>query len=281
MKQACDMRSHNQKSPQFRSFLITLAYAIFGYAWIVGSELFVAGTLHESLNVFKISIIKGIAFVTATAILIFILVYTNLRKVHLESAIRKESEDALKEAQHLAHVGNFSYNAKTGVYTFSDEAINILDLNDNDKPITYDLLMRKVQIGDRERVYAMTTELAYNAGGELAFDCRILRAHESERTVQVRLQVLIQESNKKPFIFGTLQDVTERAQAEAAARENEAIYKALLNSSYDLVYLKDSALRYVAVNTNMQRYYGILEKDLIGKQLHAGQVWRAPGFFGQ
>ena len=258
MKQACDMRSNNQKSPQFRSFLITLAYAIFGYAWIVGSELFVAGTLHESLNVFKISIIKGIAFVTATAILIFILVYTNLRKVHLESAIRKESEDALKEAQHLAHVGNFSYNAKTGVYTFSDEAINILDLNNNDKPITYDLLMRKVQIGDRERVYAMTTELAYNAGGELAFDCRILRAHESERTVQVRLQIIIQESNKKRFIFGTLQDVTERAQAEAAARENEAIYKALLNSSYDLVYLKDSALRYVAVNTNMQRYYGIL-----------------------
>ena len=268
MRQACDIRSNNQKSPQFRSFLITLAYAIFGYAWIVGSELFVAGSLHESLNVFKISIIKGIAFVTATAILIFILVYTNLRKVHLESAIRKESEDALKEAQHLAHVGNFSYNAKTGVYTFSDEAINILDLNDNDKPITYDLLMRKVQIGDRERVYAMTTELAYKSGGELAFDCRILRAHESERTVQVRLQVLIQESNKKPFIFGTLQDVTERAQAEAAARENEAIYKALLNSSYDLVYLKDSALRYVAVNTNMQRYYGILEKDLIGKQLH-------------
>ncbi|MEA4913301.1 MAG: PAS domain S-box protein [Christensenella sp.] len=268
MKHAGDIRSHNQKSPLFRSLLITFIYAFFGYVWIISSELFVARALHESKEVFNISITKGLLFVTATAILIFILVYTNLRKVHCESVIRQESENALKEAQHLAHVGNFSYNAKNGVYTFSDEAINILDLNDYDKPITYDLLMRKVQIGDRERVYAMTTEAAYNAGGELAFDCRILRAHESERTVQVRLQILLQENNKKPFIFGTLQDVTERAQAEAAARENEAIYKALLNSSYDLVYLKDSALRYVAVNTNMQRYYGIQEQDLIGKQLH-------------
>jgi hypothetical protein len=143
MRQACDMRSHDQKSPQFRSFLITLAYAIFGYAWIVGSELFVAGSLHESLRVFKISIIKGIAFVTATAILIFIL-EKNLRKVHLESAIRKESEESLKEAQHHAHSENNSYNARRRVY-FSDGAINIQDLTNNEKPITYDLLMRKVQ----------------------------------------------------------------------------------------------------------------------------------------
>jgi len=78
-----------------------------------------------------------------------------------------------------------------------------------------------------------------------------------------------------------MQDVTERIQAETAARENEAIYKALINSSYDLVYFKDSSLRYIAINTNMQRYYGLQEDKLLGhtiSELKSGEearVWES------
>ena len=213
-----------------------------------------------------ISISKGLAFVTATAILIFILVYTNLRKVYRESLIRQESEDALNEAQHLAHVGSFSFDAKTKTYHFSNEALRILDLSFEDQPYTFDKLLRKVHINDRDSVQSLTVE-ATLSGGETAFDCRILRMHALERTIQVRLQSIPGDHDGQFYVFGTLQDVTERVQAETAAKENEAIYKALLNSSYDLVYLKDSSLRYIAVNTNMQRYYGISEEALIGKQL--------------
>ncbi len=266
MKQVDASKPSKQRSPLSRSFLITAIYAFFGYVWIIGSEIFVASTHHESTEVFMISISKGIAFVTATAILIFVLVYTNLRKVYRESLIRQESEDALNEAQHLAHVGSFSFDAKTKTYHFSNEALQILDLSTEDQPYTFDKLLRKVHINDRDMVQSLTIE-ATMSGGETAFDCRILRMHEPERTIQVRLQSILRDDVNKLYVIGTLQDVTERVQAETAANENEAIFKALLNSSYDLVYLKDSALRYIAVNTNMQRYYGISEEALIGKQL--------------
>lgn len=250
-----------------RSLLITAIYAFIGYIWIIGTELIVASSHHESTDVFMISVSKGLAFVTASAILIFILVYTNLRKVYRESLIRQESENALQEAQHLAHVGNFSFDGKTKSYDFSDEALKILDLREDDLPVSFEKLLRKVHISDRDRVQALSNEAAMN-GGETSFDCRILRMQVPERTIQVRLQSILNDHANQLYVIGTLQDVTERVQAENAARENEAIYKALLNSSYDLVYLKDSALRYIAVNTNMQRYYGLNEEALIGKQLN-------------
>jgi len=267
MKQAGGTKLRIKRNPTRRSLLITAIYAFVGYVWIIGSELIVAGSHHESTEVFMISISKGLVFVTATAILIWILVYTNLRKVYRESLIRQESESALQEAQHLAHVGNFSFDARTKTFQFSNEASQILDLNEEDKPYSFEKILRKVQIGDRDRVQALSSEAAMK-GGETAFDCRVLRMDEPERTIQVRLQAILGDSIRQLFVIGTLQDVTERVQAENAARENEAIYKAFLNSSYDLVYLKDSALRYIAVNTNMQRYYGLKEDALIGKQLN-------------
>ncbi len=47
------------------------------------------------------------------------------------------------------------------------------------------------------------------------------------------MHVKRQEGQPHPYYFGAMQDVTERVRAEMSARENEAIYKALINSSYD------------------------------------------------
>jgi len=266
MKQSVGMQTKNPGGALGRSLLITAVYALVGYVWIIGSELVVTSTHLQSPEVFMISISKGLGFVTATAILIFVLVYSNLRKIYRESSDRKENETALKEAQRLAHIGSFSYDVDKNVFRFSEEAVHILDLDESQYPITHEALLRHVHIDDRERVFSLAKEAALR-GDDASFDCRVLRVQSSERTVQVRMQSVLHKSTGMPFVFGTLQDISERVKAQEAAKENEAIYKTLLNSSYDLVYLKDSTLRYIAVNTNMQRYYGIPEERLIGKQL--------------
>ena len=266
MMQSDDKRMKPSGGALGRSFLITAVYALVGYVWIIGSELVVASMHPESPEVFMISISKGLGFVTATAILIFILVYTNLRKVFRESFDRQKNETALKEAQRLAHIGSISYNADTNAFQFSEEAIRILDLDESQFPLNTESLFRRVHIDDRERVYSLVKEAALSES-DAVFECRVLQAQAPERTIQVRLKSVLKKPGKLPYVFGTLQDITERVKAQEAARENETIYKTMLNSSYDLVYLKDSTLRYIAVNTNMQRYYGLTEDKLIGKQL--------------
>ena len=107
MKQSDDKQVIQSGSALGRSLLITAVYAIAGYIWIIGSELVVSNIHPESPEIFMISISKGLGFVTATAILIFLLVFTNLQKVLRESNDRKINEAALKEAQRLAHIGSF------------------------------------------------------------------------------------------------------------------------------------------------------------------------------
>ena len=263
MKKTHRMHKKKEQSALGRSLFITAVYALIGYIWIIGSELVVSSMHPESTEIFMISISKGLGFVSATAILIFILINQSFSKLVNESIERKQSETALKEAQQIAHVGSFVFFVAANRITFSDEALRVLDLFDNPEQFVFEELLRHVQIEDRERVRNTITQ-TLESEGSASFLCRILRASAPERTIQVRIHSSRQNKQKELQLIGTLQDLTERVQAEAAARENEAIYQALINSSYDLVYFKDSSLRYIAVNTNMQRYYGLREEQLLG-----------------
>ncbi|MEA4870521.1 MAG: PAS domain S-box protein [Christensenella sp.] len=275
-------RSRNKpiRSALGRSFFITAVYALVGYAWIIGSELVLSAVQPESPEIFIISISKGLGFVSATAILIFILIYQNFSKLIAESKEREQSETALKEAQQIAHVGSFAFYSKNNRIEFSDEALRMLDLCGDPTPFDFETLLRHVQIEDREHVRARIFDTLENETSA-TFLCRVLRANEPGRTVQVRIHSSRQNKQRELQLIGTLQDLTDRVQAETAARENEAIYQALINSSYDLVYFKDSALRYIAANTNMQRYYGLHEECLLGHTIselkpdEESRIWEA------
>ena len=266
MEQSVSTQAKQSRSALKRSLLITAVYALVGYAWIIGSELVLASVIPESTQIFLISIIKGLGFVTATAALIFILVFSSLRKVIHESDKRRNNEIALEEAQRIAHIGNFSYDTDLQQFQFSEEAIRILDLDASALPNSEEAILRLVHIEDRQRVFAFAKETLLSRE-PAAFECRILQTHAAERYIQVRLQILQQKQSEYPIVIGTIQDITDRVSAQQSAKANEAIYKTFLNSSYDLVYLKDSSLHYIAINTNMQEYYGIKEDELVGKQL--------------
>ncbi|GEM_PF-1247152 len=266
MKQSVSTQAKQSRSALKRSLLITAVYAFVGYAWIIGSELVVSSMLPESPQIFVISIIKGLGFVTATAALIFFLVYSSLRKITRESDKRRRNEVALEEAQRIAHIGNFSYDASLQQFQFSDEAIRVMGLDAAALPTKPEEILKLIHAEDRERVYVLAKD-ALTRGESTSFECRILHADESERYIQVRLQLLDKNQSEHPTTIGTLQDITDRVCAQMSAKTNEAIYKTFLNSSYDLVYLKDSSLHYISVNTNMQEYYGIKEEELIGRQL--------------
>ena len=280
MKKVRRMQMKKTKSAFGRSLFITVVYALVGYIWIIGSELVLSSIHTESPAVFMISISKGVGFVSATAILIFILIYRIFSKIVKESQERERSETALKEAQQIAHVGSFAFSDAIKRISFSEEALRVLDLADTPSPFYFDDLLRQVHIEDRERVQKTIYGMLENEGSA-TFLCRVLRANAPERTVQVRIHSSRQNKLNELQLVGTLQDLTERVQAEEAARENEAIYQALINSSYDLVYFKDSELRYIAVNTNMQRYYGIPEELLLGHKISElkpddeSRVWEA------
>jgi PAS domain S-box-containing protein len=64
---------------------------------------------------------------------------------------------------------------------------------------------------------------------------------------------------------GAFIDVTERNRAEQAARQHQAILKAVLDATSDLVFLKDLSGRYLAVNRSAASNLGKIPDEVIGR----------------
>ncbi len=262
MKNQCLNQNHSNRYALVRSILITSVYACIGFVWIICSEVVVSRLHEESVAVFTISIWKGLAFVAATALLIFLLVHRNLKTILQESEIRAQSETKLLEAQRLARIGNFELNLRTHSIAVSKETLQIFEVESSADELDLQSFLDIVHPLDRDRI-ENEVRPAINANEGASFLFRMIPREGTVRNAQVRLAPKADANGD--CMLGTIQDITERVQAENAAKENEAIFRAFINSSCDLIYLKDNNLRYLAVNTNMQQFYGLSEERLIGK----------------
>ena len=70
----------------------------------------------------------------------------------------------------------------------------------------------------------------------------------------------------KPAILAVWRDLTERKRAELALRESEDRFKAFMNHSPTVAFIKDDAGRYVFVNRPFEEHFGVeFEVDVQGK----------------
>ncbi len=64
---------------------------------------------------------------------------------------------------------------------------------------------------------------------------------------------------------GIVRDTTDRKRAEVALKESEERFGNFLNTSKDLVFIKDQHFRYLFVNKANQDFFGLSEQEIIGK----------------
>ncbi|MCD1294995.1 hypothetical protein CUJ83_08290 [Methanocella sp. CWC-04] len=137
-----------------------------------------------------------------------------------EEALRK-SEIDLARAQHTAHIGNWDWDIEKNRATCSDEFFRIL----GQKPaefITLETFLSFVHEDDRE-IVEHSNEIA-KKGTPYSINYRIVRPDGVERIVQDVGEAIFDKSGKPVRMFGTIQDITERIEAD---REKEKLLKQL------------------------------------------------------
>ena len=192
-----------------------------------------------------------------------------------EAAVRA-SEARLREAQRLAHVGSWHWDVKTDATSGSEELLRIygFDPATQTMPSFKDQCGRCYPVEDWERINAAVQRtLETGLGYEL--DVRVLRNGTSVWAT-TRSEVVRDAQGQIVGLRGTVQDITERKQAEQALRESEERFRVAQELSPDgfsiLRPVRDERGRvvdftWVYENAAAARFTGKQPSELLGRRL--------------
>jgi two-component system cell cycle sensor histidine kinase/response regulator CckA len=130
-----------------------------------------------------------------------------------------QSEQRLRNAERLAHLGHWQWHLKSNQLVLSEECLQIFGQPPNYIPSLGGVLQALIP-EDKERLERETgRRLAEKKGGAIEF--RIARPDSELRTVRSVSEMLLDEEGQPASFFGACQDITDerRAQEESVARQ--------------------------------------------------------------
>jgi PAS domain S-box-containing protein len=123
-----------------------------------------------------------------------------------EDAMRK-SEERLKYAQRIAHLGNWDWDIASDNLYWSDEIYRIFDIDPVKFEGTYEAFLNSVNPDDRAHVMKSVDE-ALNEKKPYSIEHRIILPDGTERIVQEHAVVTFNDDGRPIRMFGVVQDVT-------------------------------------------------------------------------
>ena len=131
----------------------------------------------------------------------------------------RQSEQRLRYAERLAHVGHWHWDIKSNRLTWSEEVFRIFGQSP-EKPPTYEAFFRMILPAYRDRVRSALRDcLSDKRGSTVEFE--VARPDGDVRTVTSTAEASLDENGAPQRVFGILQDITDsrRAQEESFARQ--------------------------------------------------------------
>lgn len=138
--------------------------------------------------------------------------------VHAREDALRVSQEGLKNAQRIAHLGNWAWDIHTGSVHYSDEVYAILARTHNELNDNFDSFMACVHKDDVHSFKRRISE-AMETGEPFSIEHRVVLTDGSERFVIDRGEVHIDDEQGNARITATLQDITERHMLERAKSE--------------------------------------------------------------
>ena len=182
---------------------------------------------------------------------------------------RKQADDLLErrraqlaEAQSVARLGSWDWNAVTDVIEWSDELCRIYGIEPAEHPARLEEFIARVHPQDRA-VVAAAVEASWSSGEPFSFEHRIVRPDGTVRVLSARGEVILGADGRPARVFGTGQDVTEQRDAAEAQRQMAAI----VQTSEDAIIAWDLDGAIVSWNHGAQKIYGYSAADVLGRPI--------------
>lgn len=178
----------------------------------------------------------------------------------------RESEIALKEAQRLAAMGNWRWNAADNAFSGSDEAYRIAGLDPRTAPADIAAVQHLFAEHDWNRLVASGRN-SLDSGQPFVCDAELIRADGARRWVAVRGQCAGAHAGAAVVLSGTIQDVTERKLTELALQQSMQRYRELVENANSAIihWSRDGSI--VFFNECAQQLFGWTAEEIKGRDV--------------
>ncbi|WP_333269167.1 MULTISPECIES: PAS domain-containing protein [unclassified Microcoleus] len=132
----------------------------------------------------------------------------------------QQSEASLAAAQKIARIGNWEFDRLTNKIIWSEEVFRIFGLDSTAPEPTYVQIVQMYHPDDRE-LFQETVSLAVSQGTSYKKEFRILHPGGQIRYLEARGASVFNETGEVIKLLGTVMDITDRKQAEAALQISE------------------------------------------------------------
>ena len=206
--------------------------------------------------------ILGLSALLLIETLLIVLLFRNIVKRKRAQEALRDKEVELAEAQRLARVGNWRWDAKTNALIWSEELYCILGLGSKLPLPSYKEFAQFFTPESWGRL-SPAMENALQTGSVQELDLELVRTDGSKRWVTARGEAVRDAAGQVRYLRGTVQDISDRKQAEEARVRLASI----VESSDDAIISKNLDGIITSWNCGAKRIFGFSEAEAIGRSI--------------
>ncbi|MDO9549916.1 MAG: PAS domain S-box protein [Methanoregula sp.] len=174
------------------------------------------------------------------------------------------AQQQLKEAHHLAHIGTWEWVTKNDTVTWSEELYEITGRDPALPAPTYAEHKNLYTPSSWERLSSSVTR-ALATGEPYNLELELIHPDGSFRWMNAFGGVKHDADGKVIGLYGTVQDITDKKNAELVLQQREAVLETLLNAPRDTINLLDRQGTIIRINEEGARRLGGTVEEVTGR----------------
>lgn len=186
-----------------------------------------------------------------------------------EAALRR-NEAVMAQAGRIAHLGAWELEISNwddlhaNALRWSEGVYRILGYEPGAVEVSNDLFFAHVHPDDRQRINEVVAQ-AIAAQQAYQIEHRIIRTDGTERIVLEHAEITFDAQARPLRMIGTIQDITERKEAEEILRNKERWFRALIEYSADSIAVIDQHNHILYLSPSVAAVEGYTPEELIGR----------------
>jgi PAS domain S-box-containing protein len=178
--------------------------------------------------------------------------------------VLQRREQELKRTQQLAGLGGWSWDMGSGAQRWSEAVYRIFGRDSDLPPVAYPEV-RQYFSGDGWQRFSTAVEATRSRGVPYEIDADLVLPGGDRRWIVARGEAVRDEHGRIVEMLGTIQDITERKQAEEARRESEERLHLFIQHAPAALAMFDRDMRYIAVSRRWLSDYSLGDRDVVGR----------------